>query len=170
MNENITDEKVTPWIAWLEKQGEQKPTWSEEDEKIYQSIMDDTVQENQLNSNQTNWLRDIKYRYFPQPKQEYSEEDEKKNEDEAIRSNPIPELPSSAFRLGFKLGWFKALKKRVQSNQEWKQPELKESEDERIIDNLISQLCNLYTRKLIKEETKDKYVNWLKSLKERIKE
>jgi hypothetical protein len=49
-------------------------------------------------------------------------------------------------------------------------PELKESDDERIIDNLTSQLCNLYTRKLIKEETKDKYVNWLKSLKERIKE
>ena len=40
----------------------------------------------------------------------WGEEDEKKNEDEAIRSNPIPELPSSAFRLGFKLGWFKALR------------------------------------------------------------
>ena len=26
VNENITDEKVTPWIAWLEKQGKQKPT------------------------------------------------------------------------------------------------------------------------------------------------
>ena len=70
-------------LAWLEKQkiekqGKQKPAeWSEEDEKIYQSIMDDTVQENQLNSNQTNWLRDIKYRYFPQPKQKWSEEDEK---------------------------------------------------------------------------------------------
>ena len=25
VNENITDEKVTPWITWLEKQGEQKP-------------------------------------------------------------------------------------------------------------------------------------------------
>ena len=49
------------------------PGYTEEDEKIYQSIMDDTVQENQLNSNQTNWLRDIKYRYFPQPKQEWSE-------------------------------------------------------------------------------------------------
>ena len=40
-------------------------------------------------------------------------------------------------------------------------------DDERIIDNLVSQLGNLYARKLIKEETKDKYVNWLKSLKER---
>ena len=25
VNENITDEKVAPWLAWLEKQGEQKP-------------------------------------------------------------------------------------------------------------------------------------------------
>jgi hypothetical protein len=35
--------------------------------------MDDTLQENQLNGEQTNWLKDIKYRYFPQPKQERSE-------------------------------------------------------------------------------------------------
>ena len=56
----------------------QKPAeWSDEDERIYQSIMDDTVQENQLSSEQTNWLRDIKYRYFPQPKQEWSDEDER---------------------------------------------------------------------------------------------
>ena len=40
-------------------------------------------------------------------------------------------------------------------------------EDERIIDNLVSQLGNLCARKLIKEETKDKYVNWLKSLKDK---
>ena len=52
---------------------EQKSYWSEEDERIYQSIMDDTVQENQLNDKQTNWLRDIKYRYFQQSKQEWSE-------------------------------------------------------------------------------------------------
>lgn len=44
---------------------EQKPVeWSEEDERIYQSIMDDTVQENQLDDKQTKWLSDIKYRYF----------------------------------------------------------------------------------------------------------
>ena len=58
------------------KKVEQKPAWSEEDERIYQSIMDDTVQENQLNDKQTNWLRDIKYRYLQQPKQAWSEEDE----------------------------------------------------------------------------------------------
>ena len=41
-------------------------------------------------------------------------------------------------------------------------------EDENIANNLISQLGNLCTRKLIKEETKDKYVNWIKSLKDRV--
>ena len=41
-------------------------------------------------------------------------------------------------------------------------------DDEKIANNLISQLGNLCTRKLIKEETKDKYVNWIKSLKDRV--
>ncbi len=41
------------WAAWIEKQGKQKYSWSEEDERIYQSIMDDTVQENQLDDKQT---------------------------------------------------------------------------------------------------------------------
>ena len=36
--------------------------WSEEDEKIYQSIIDDTVQENQLDDRQINWLKSIKQR------------------------------------------------------------------------------------------------------------
>lgn len=57
--------------------------------------------------------------------------------------------------------WFKSLKNRVQP-----QPRQELSErDKRIIDNLISQLGNLYARKLIKESTKDKYINWLKSLR-----
>ena len=32
VNENITDEKVTPWITWLEKQGGSKETHDENDE------------------------------------------------------------------------------------------------------------------------------------------
>ena len=58
---------------------EQKPVeWSEEDKRIYQSIMDDTVQENQLDDKQTKWLSDIKYRYFPQPKQDKHDITERK--------------------------------------------------------------------------------------------
>ncbi len=45
---------------------EQKPAWSEEDERIYQSIMDDTVQENQLDDKQINWLKFLKEKVQPQ--------------------------------------------------------------------------------------------------------
>ena len=53
------------------KEIEQKSAWSEEDEKIYQSIMDDFVQENQLDEKQIDWIRDIKYRDFSQPQKQW---------------------------------------------------------------------------------------------------
>ena len=66
-------------IAWLKAikdrvQPQQKQEWSKEDEKIYQSIMDDTVQENQLDSKQIDWLKSLKDRYTwkPSEKQIYS--------------------------------------------------------------------------------------------------
>lgn len=37
------DGKILCIKEWLEKQGEQNPAWSEEDERLYQSIIDDTV-------------------------------------------------------------------------------------------------------------------------------
>ena len=58
------------------KQNEQKSSWSEEDEKIYQSIMDDTVQENQLDGKQIDWLRNIKYRHLSQPNNTWKPSDE----------------------------------------------------------------------------------------------
>ena len=111
----ISKAKAKDYIAWLEKQGEQKPAewskedernfdiiygiiynscnaedasrlltwfkaikdrvqpkqeWSKEDEKIYQSIMDDTVQENQLDSKQIVWLKSLKDRYAFKPSEE----------------------------------------------------------------------------------------------------
>ena len=61
-------------ITVVNKLYKQKPDWGEEDERIYQSIIDDTVQENQLDSKQIDWLKSLKGRV--QPKQEWSEEDE----------------------------------------------------------------------------------------------
>ncbi len=61
-------------ITSVKKMYKLKPDWGEEDERIYQSIIDDTVQENQLDSKQIDWLKSIKSRV--QPKQELSEEDE----------------------------------------------------------------------------------------------
>ena len=65
-------------LCWADNNPKQKSAWSEEDERIYQSIMDDTVQENQLCDEQTNWLRDIKYRYFPQPNKGWTPMDEQR--------------------------------------------------------------------------------------------
>ena len=33
--------KLNKWLAWLEKQGEQKPEWSEEDERMHNTIVKD---------------------------------------------------------------------------------------------------------------------------------
>ena len=58
-------------LAWLEKQASSHLSWSEEDERIYQSIIDDTVQENQLDDKQIDWLKSLKDK--AQPKQEILE-------------------------------------------------------------------------------------------------
>lgn len=72
-------------IAWLEKQGEQKPAWSEEDEKLIDyvcSILIDNWNENeQLDldfpcmGKVADQLKSLKDRVFPQPKKEWSDED-----------------------------------------------------------------------------------------------
>ena len=95
-----------------------KSSWSEEDEKTYQSIIDDTVQENQLNSKQTDWLRNIKYRHFQPPKQKWSEEDEEQLN--CIIKEIESELKKPYFE-GYdlicnkKISWLKSLKQRLSS-------------------------------------------------------
>jgi hypothetical protein len=89
-------------------------------------------------------------------------------EDMAMLDSAIAFVEYSAFTTIGKgknnvIAWLKSIRDKAQPQpqprQEWSEG------DKRIIDNLISQLGNLYARKLIKEETKDKYVNWLKSLR-----
>ena len=82
------------------------------------------------------------------------------------------------YKEGFKAG--KATAERIdKSAQEWyeegradaiaemQKPAWSE-EDEKLVKNLISTLSNLYARNLIEKETKEKYTNLLKSLKERV--
>lgn len=123
------DEKYQQgWHDAIENQGEQKPAWNEEDERIYQSIMDDTVQENQLDDRQTEWLSNIKYRYVPQPKQEWSEDDERilktiiigiENEmfSDEMREEyqHIPNINKDYYQI--RIDWLKGLKDRIQSKQ-----------------------------------------------------
>ena len=78
--------KSKEWIAWLEKQGEQKPAWSEKDEKEYKYVLKfvDNILNNCGNKKDYehskrcyDWIKSLR----PQPKQEWSEEDQNALED-----------------------------------------------------------------------------------------
>lgn len=64
-------ENAINWFKSLKDRIQSNHTeWSKEDEKIYQSIMDDTVQENQLDDKQINWLKYLKDKYSWNPSDE----------------------------------------------------------------------------------------------------
>ena len=69
-------------LAWLEKQGEHKPAWSEEDEEIHRRCICAMrasacgfPEEEKFVEQVDNWLKSLKDRVQPQPKQEWSEEE-----------------------------------------------------------------------------------------------
>lgn len=75
------------YISWLEKQGEQKPDWSEEDELMIKDAIhwinefqksNRCKNENDMQNSVTceDWLYSLIDRVQPQPNQEWSEEDE----------------------------------------------------------------------------------------------
>ena len=86
VNENITDEKVTPWISWLEKQGEKgtignereipNSAWTEEDDNTLLDTINILRSCGRCSTDRKLWLLSLKNRVQPQPKQEWSEEDE----------------------------------------------------------------------------------------------
>ena len=85
--DGIEEVLTNPHKYGLEQQGRQKPVkWSEEDEfhlKSIESTVEYCIKEvaendeaRYLFNDDLNWLRSIKDKYLPQPKQEWSEEDE----------------------------------------------------------------------------------------------
>lgn len=72
----LTQRKVNLYISWLEKQGEQKPSWNERDEKNMNTIINVIHGGTHLAyENEINWLESLKNRCISQPKQEWSEYD-----------------------------------------------------------------------------------------------
>lgn len=75
--------EVDDALAWLEKQGEQKPEWGEEDEAARKDIIDKlerikmTVVGSECNicQKEIDWLKSLESRCFPQ-KQEWSDAEE----------------------------------------------------------------------------------------------
>ena len=113
----------------LEKQGEQKPAWSEEDENTIKVLMniikkseiiDSIIYTDSLKEKLYDWLKSLR----PQPKQEWSEEDEKKMESiiGSIRFNSYMHNSLAPIYEG-DICWLKSLKDRVQPKTTWKPSE-----------------------------------------------
>lgn len=125
--------------AWLEKQGEQKPVeWSEEDERnasyicaaldCYYRFREDR---NNTNGQEDldkarNWLYNKLKSLRPQPKQEWSEEDENIRKELLVHCQKLSEA-SNAIKLADEYAKYnswvallKSLKERVQPQNTWK--------------------------------------------------
>ena len=69
------------FIAWLEKQGEQNPAWSEEDDNCLSTIIAEFSKCAGKSVSKDEWMRcndflnSLRERVLPQPKQKWSEED-----------------------------------------------------------------------------------------------
>ena len=73
----IPTETKNEWIAWLEKQGEQKSSWSEDDEARLETTIK-LIEENPYNSKQVvngivNWLKSLKPQKHWKPSEEQME-------------------------------------------------------------------------------------------------
>lgn len=147
----------------------QRPAWSDEDERLCQCLIEDQEEAlNKVNNDKyghseiisdlkemyherIDWLKSLKDRVQSQPKQEWSEEDEK-NLRRAIRATKVV-YPVAA-------DWLQSLQDRVQPKQEWNE------EDEQHIDSLLKRLNALCRNKFERTRfaiSEDR--DWLKSLR-----
>lgn len=146
-------------IVAMATMDEQKPAeWSEEDSYMLAQAIKCVNNSGKLDVSTEeieDWLKSLR----PQPKQEWSEEDENKFK---IVINALVEDYRAVPEL---INWFKALKERVRPNQEWSR------EDEEMIEGLNNCLDELekeygwhYVYINNKNVDLNKVRNWLKSL------
>ena len=164
-------------IAWLEKQGEQKPVeWSEEDTLMLEAAISfvehssfETIGKGKRNT--VVWLRTLKDRYISQPKQEWSEEDKVMLQRAIYYTNYYQTNYADTKEAEECMNWLKSL--RPQPKQGWSK------EDIEMIDWLIrccekehEELCNdRYGHQDIVSDLKRdcrKKWDWLESLKEKV--
>ena len=163
-------------LAWLEKQGEQKPqrmisaeakeamyaqpAWSEEDEFELECVLGHL--RNYLHEDSyihyEDWLKSLKDRVQPQPNQEWSEEDEK------IAKTIINEFEQSS-------EWYCANGLTKEDCIAWvnKQMHTKWSEeDKKKVNNLYVLLDQMVSFNMLSNKDTTEFKDWLKSLKQRI--
>lgn len=141
LNTPISEERTAckNAIAWLEEKlkGEQKPAWDEGDEVMVNSII--SFCNFKVNAEKGNegvvaasrnilfWLNKLQYRVQPQPKQEWSEEDEKMIEsiidtiNTAISECDVDDIGAKArFSLEKERDWLKNRLKSLRPQSQWK--------------------------------------------------
>ena len=140
--------------------GEQKPAWSEDDERILVEMLKifsiekfEGYNIGENNEDALKFLKSLKDRVLPQSKQEWSEEDKERFE------SCIKVLQTSDGYDTINAKWLKSLKDRVQPKQEWSK------EDEVKINRIVACIENL---NVADNDILLKDVDWLKSLKERV--
>lgn len=142
------------WIAWLEKQGEHEPSWSEEDEKFINyaiSLTDDAQIKN--------FLKSLKDRVQPQHKQEWNEEDEKRVNSIISSIEYCSEQYPDRKEYAKDINWLKSLK--PQPKQEWSK------EDETGWINTKIMIKDFASHHYTKDSIK-LVIDWLESIKYRI--
>ena len=113
-----------------------KPAWGEEDEEMFDAIECLTKQGRHLEGEHINWLKSLKDKIQPQPKQEWSEKDEKFVVDTMSFLYRVKDQYAQSARLEECLVWLKSLKDRIQPKQESEWNE----EDEKTIDEAVEKL------------------------------
>lgn len=105
-------------LAWVEKQCEQNPAWNEKDKEMFDYTLDMIEWYDGKNKKRVSlvndWLKSLKDRVQPQPKQEWSEEDDKIiekiiNDIECARAINY-HAPKESYE--FRENWLKSLKNR----------------------------------------------------------
>ena len=95
---NVSAEDFGNCLAWLEKQGEQKQEWSEEDEEMFLDI-ESLIHSYRVGSYEhelSSWVKSLKDRCLPQSKQEWSEED---------KHNLMKKCVHKAYHRGYERGY-----------------------------------------------------------------
>lgn len=160
------------YIAWLENKAEQKPAWSKEDENHIDSLLErlkglcrnEFIRTRFAINEDEDWLKSIKDRVLPQPKQEWNEEDEIYISDVLWCVEQARKVAKDENDMGTTWcaeNWLKSIKDRIQPQpkQEWSE------EDEDKLKTVISFMNSnpainpFYDKMCLKD--------WLKSLKDR---
>ena len=178
----LNNVSTSSMLAWLEKQGERKYNWNEEDEhriELLKALCEDKFLESVPNSTMyeemrttIDWLKSLKNRVLPQPKQEWSEDD--KEHMASILTTLLMEAKNAKIEqyrssVESDIDWIYSLKNkdRVQPKQKWSEEDETNSYHlKTLLENLAKDIKHEF--RVISDDDRDKYTAWLESIKDRV--